>query len=116
MIKPTGLFLDAAAIPWEVVGDGVKRKILGYNDTMMMTIVEFKIGSIGPVHSHHHTQVTYVNQGSFEVEIDGKKQVLRQGDCFLIPSQVFHGVVALEDGVLVDTFTPAREDFLVQKM
>jgi len=46
------------------------------------------------------------------VQVGTWKSTLGTGDCFFIPPDVDHGVVALEEGSLVDVFTPAREDFL----
>jgi quercetin dioxygenase-like cupin family protein len=97
---------------WESVGDGVKRKILSYDSGLMMVHVRFTKGAIGYIHKHPHRQVTFVEQGSFEVQIAREKTVLVKGDSFIVPPDVEHGVVALEDGDLVDIFTPAREDFL----
>jgi quercetin dioxygenase-like cupin family protein len=81
----------------------------------MMTVVEFKKGSIGYVHKHPHRQVTYVVRGSFEVTAGSEKHVLKSGDCFFILPDLEHGVVALEDACLADVFAPAREDFLAPK-
>ena len=64
------------------------------------------------VHNHIHQQIAYVEQGVYEVEIDGRKEILFQGDCFVIPSNVMHGVKCLEAGTLIDTFSPKRDDFL----
>ena len=106
------VFIAAQDIPWETVGEGVRRKIMGYDEKLMMVFVEFRKGSIGYIHRHEHTQVTYVEKGSFEVQIGGNKTVLSAGDCFFAPPNIDHGVVALEDGILVDVFTPMRRDFL----
>jgi quercetin dioxygenase-like cupin family protein len=111
-IIPTDVYVFGKDIPWETVGDGVRRRILGYDDQLMLIYVDFKKGSIGPLHKHPHRQVTYIESGSFEVTIGGQKKVQRGGDCYFIPPNVEHGVVALEDSQLVDVFTPAREDIL----
>lgn len=104
--------VESRDIPWEDLGHGLKRKILVYDEKMMMTCVSFKKGAVGALHNHPHTQVTYIQQGSFEATIGSEKNTLHAGDSFLIPSGVEHGVVALEDGILVDVFTPMREDFV----
>ncbi len=78
----------------------------------MMVRVVFRRGSAGPVHRHPHRQVTYVESGRFEVEIEGKTEVLSAGDSFIVGPETAHGVKALEDGCLIDVFAPAREDFL----
>ena len=97
---------------WETVAQGVTRKILGYDDALMMVVVKFETGAIGALHHHPHRQVSYVATGKFDTEIDGVKRVLKAGDCFFVAPELVHGVVALEPGMLIDVFTPAREDFL----
>lgn len=109
------LFIDSKEILWEEVGVGVRRKIMAYDDNMMLVRVEFETGGIGTVHQHYHLQITHVESGAFEVEIAGEKQVLKAGDAFYIPPNVLHGVVCLEAGVLIDVFNPMREDFIKAK-
>jgi quercetin dioxygenase-like cupin family protein len=105
-------FIEAEAIPWEQVDNGVERKIIGYDEQVMMVCVRFKKDAVGNLHHHIHRQISYVQAGSFEVTIDGNVKVLKQGDCFFVAPGLLHGVVALEDGILVDVFSPARMDFL----
>jgi quercetin dioxygenase-like cupin family protein len=106
------LFIENAEIEWEEVGEGVKRKIMAYDDKLMVVRVEFKKGSIGQVHNHYHSQITHVEKGVFEVQIDGGKKVLKPGDAFYIPPYIDHGCVCIEDGILIDVFSPMREDFV----
>lgn len=106
------VFIDSKDIEWEDLGGGLQRQMLGYNPDLMMVKVRFEKGAIGQPHAHHHRQVTYVEQGAFEVHINGKKQVLRAGDSFFVPAEAVHGCVALEPGVLLDVFTPFRDEFL----
>lgn len=112
MKEHSDIFVNGSKIPWEDLGGGVRRKMMGYDRNLMMTYVDFRKGAVGALHKHHHTQVTYIEKGSFEVQIGKEKQVLRSGDCYFIPSNIEHGVVALEDSTLVDIFTPMREDFV----
>jgi len=95
-----------------IVGEGVERKIIARGGKMMSVEVSFKKGSIGALHSHPHEQVSYIIKGSFEFELDGKKEVIKAGDSYYIEPDVMHGVVALEDSIILDLFTPQREDFL----
>jgi len=104
-----------ASLVWEPADEGIKRKIMGYQPHLMLVKVHFETGAIGYKHQHPHEQVTYVLSGKFEVEIDGKKEVLEAGDAFVIPSNVEHCAVCLEEGIMIDTFSPLREDFLNQK-
>lgn len=106
------VFIENKSIPWETVGTGVKRKIMAWDEKLMLVKVEFEKGGIGTVHQHYHSQITHVESGIFEVEIAGDKKVLTTGDAYYIPSNVWHGCVCLESGVLIDVFSPMREDFI----
>ena len=105
-------FIVASNIDWEKTDDGVERKILAYDNFLMMVSVAFKKGAVGILHSHKHRQISYVESGRFEVTINGNKKILEKGDSFLVAPDLPHGVVALEEGILIDVFTPARKDFL----
>lgn len=91
---------------------GVERKILASGGSLMSVEVKFQKGAVGAVHSHPHEQVSYVIKGSFEFEMDGRKKVIRSGDTYYVGPGITHGVVALEDAIILDIFTPLREDFL----
>jgi quercetin dioxygenase-like cupin family protein len=106
------VFIQNSDIQWETVGEGVRRKIMAYDDSLMLVRVEFEKESIGTLHQHYHSQITHVESGVFEVSIDGKKEILRGGDAFYIPPHLIHGCVCLEAGVLIDAFSPMREDFV----
>lgn len=91
---------------------GVVRRVLAYCDEMMCVENRFQKGAVGKLHSHPHTQITYVAEGSFEFTIGEEKHVVKKGDTLLKQHGIQHGCVCLEEGVLVDVFTPMREDFL----
>jgi quercetin dioxygenase-like cupin family protein len=106
------LFIHSSRTTTESAAEGITRQILGYDDHLMLVRVVFTCGAVGVLHHHPHRQVSYIESGSFEVEIDGVRQILKQGDSYFIPPNVAHGAVALEDGALIDVFAPARQDFL----
>ena len=108
----TKAFINADHIEWETVDNGIERKILGYDDEVMMVYIRFEKGAVGSLHHHVHRQVSFVASGRFEATIDGHKTILKQGDCFFVAPDLVHGVVALESGTLVDVFVPARKDFI----
>jgi len=97
---------------WEIVGEGVRRQVLGYGPDLMLVRVDFDKGAVGSLHQHPHRQVTYVAAGAFDASVDGNTRRLVAGDCFYVAADLIHGVVAVENGTLIDVFTPAREDFL----
>ncbi|HEY1062235.1 MAG TPA: cupin domain-containing protein [Daejeonella sp.] len=105
-------FIEDEKIEWEQIDEGVQRKIMAHDPSLMIVKIKFEKGGVGPLHKHPHVQITHVQSGKFEVSIDGKKQVLKGGDAFLVTSNLIHGVLCLEAGILIDTFSPMREDFL----
>ncbi len=109
------VFVENQDVEWEQVAEGIKRKIMAWDDKIMLVLVAFETGGIGTLHHHYHSQVSFVESGVFEVEIDGKKKNLATGDVFYIPPHVVHGAVCLEAGTLIDVFSPMREDFLEKK-
>ena len=96
----------------EILGGGISRKILARGGDLMMVEVYLEKGGVGAVHTHPHEQISYIHKGSFEFELDGKKEIVRTSDTVYVPPDVPHGVVALEESVIVDIFSPQREDFL----
>lgn len=101
-----------AEVPGVKPAPGVERRTLAYCDQMMCVENRFEVGAVGAVHSHPHTQITYVAEGVFEFTIDGETKTVRKGDTMLKQDGVEHGCVCVEAGVLVDFFTPMREDFV----
>lgn len=99
-------------LAWQELGDGIRRKIMAHNDQLMLVKVSFEKGAIGTLHQHPHLQMSYVAEGSFEVTVGDSKKILSKGDVFFALSNVVHGVVCTEEGLLIDVFNPAREDFL----
>lgn len=93
-------------------GQGVTRRVLAYTDALMCVENRFEAGAEGPLHSHPHTQITYVLSGVFSFTIEGETHTARAGDTLLKTNGVEHGCLCLETGVLLDIFTPMREDFL----
>ncbi|GAA4712574.1 cupin domain-containing protein [Brevibacillus fulvus] len=107
------MFVQAEQANITSAGQGAQRKMLGAGGSLMMVEVTFEKGAVGEVHSHPHEQVSYIVQGSFRFQLGDEEQVVKKGDSVYIPSGVRHGVVALEEeSVILDVFTPQREDFL----
>lgn len=96
------------------LGGGVTRRVLSYDDNIMSVEVSFETGAVGAVHTHPHTQCSYVLSGKFSYSVEGESVELNPGDSIVVPSGLPHGTVCLEKGVLLDVFTPMREDFLAK--
>jgi len=111
-LKPTKEYWIDTETEWEDVGGGINRQVMGYDDKIMLVKAKFETGAIGQLHKHYHSQVTYVDSGEFEMSIGDEKRMLKAGDSFYIPPHVMHGCVCKSPGMLIDVFSPAREDFL----
>ena len=93
-------------------GAGVTRRVLAYTDGLMCVENTFEKGAVGALHSHPHTQITYVVSGAFAFTVDGVTKTVRKGDTILKEDGVLHGCTCTEAGILLDIFTPMREDFV----
>ena len=78
------------------IGGGITRRILAHNGNMMIV----------------DEQVSYILSGSFQYTMEEEVYELKRGDTYYVPPGVLHGATALEDAVILDIFTPQREDFL----
>lgn len=95
------------------LGAGVSRRVLAHGGTMLCAEVHFEKGAVGAPHTHLHEQIGYVAKGSFlYTEGDAAPVTLHVGDTYYVAPNVVHGVVALEESIVVDVFTPQRADFL----
>ncbi len=97
---------------WENLGGGVSRQFLGWDNQIMMVKVKFEKGAEGAPHQHFHTQATFCHKGKFEFVINGVKSLVEAGEGVYIEPNLLHSAVCLEEGVLIDVFSPVRQDFL----
>lgn len=112
MIQFNKTLVSDDELPWEVVEPKIKRKIMSYSEDLMLVKVAFEKGGIGTTHKHPHLQISYVASGIFEITVGNENKTLKEGDVYFIPSDVLHGAVCIEDGLLIDVFNPMREDFV----
>ena len=105
-------FSHAAHGDVEQLEPGIRRQLLGYGPDLMLCRIWFDEGAVGQIHSHPHSQSSYVESGRFRVTIDGEQRELAAGDAFYVAPHLDHGALCLETGVLIDAFSPARADFL----
>lgn len=112
MQKESANFQFEDEIAWQYPDKGVSRQIMAYNDDIMMVKVKFETGAIGTPHTHPHSQATYIVSGIFEFTTDGETKTVKAGDGVYIKPSVLHGCKCIEAGLLIDTFSPIRADFL----
>ena len=100
---------DAEAV---AAAEGIVRRVLSYDDGVMCVENVFETGAVGALHSHPHTQLTYIVSGRFRFTVGDETIEVGAGDTLLKKNGVVHGCTALEGGVMLDFFTPMRKDFV----
>ena len=91
---------------------GLQRRVLAYNEKLFLAEHEMKKGWVGKVHRHTHDQIVYVVRGHLRVSCQGRTFELQTGDTFVVRGGIEHGASALEESLVIDVFTPWREDYL----
>ena len=108
------LLADAAREPHFTTPEGAERRILSYGGGMMLVQFTFDAGVTAPIHSHPHEQVGYVVSGELDLLMEGQEMTrLTAGCSYYVAPNVRHGIITRAPTVLIDCFTPIREDFLV---
>jgi quercetin dioxygenase-like cupin family protein len=104
--------MPVTSFPAIELDNGSTRQVLSDSPELMMVSFRFPQGAAGAPHSHPHVQATYVAAGRFRFTVAGEDFEVGPGDSFVIPPNAVHGCVCLQEGQLVDCFTPRRDDFL----
>jgi len=105
--KPYFLNLKARAVK-EIV-PGVRTRTF-WQDRMLISLVDLDPNAVAPVHTHMEEQVGFIAKGTVEMEIDGAKRVMKEGELYHVPADVPHGARAGPKGcTILDVFSPVRE-------
>ncbi|HSL23659.1 MAG TPA: cupin domain-containing protein [Vicinamibacterales bacterium] len=104
---------DWSAIASERIAEGVERQMV-WGDRLMVCRLRFDPHVVTAVHSHPHEQITLVERGRVQFFVAGEPRLASAGDVLHFPANIPHGATMLDDEVvLIDIFSPVREDFLV---
>jgi quercetin dioxygenase-like cupin family protein len=106
-------FTDASQEPLFVTPDGAQRRVLSYGGNLMLVQFTFDAGVSSWLHSHPHEQIGYVVSGEIDVFIEGHEPTcLAAGGSYYVSPDVKHNITTHTPTVLIDCFTPVRDDFL----
>jgi quercetin dioxygenase-like cupin family protein len=105
-------FVPGDAVKATTPEAGLERRVGAYNDKIFLAEHRMENGWVGAAHSHPHDQVVYVVSGHLRVVTGDKTFEIRQGDSFVVRGGVLHQASALAPSVVIDVFTPCREDYL----
>jgi len=91
---------------------GVSFDVLAVGQKSMVTRMNYKVGDKVAPHSHPNEQSGYVISGRYRIKYQDINEILSSGDSYSVPENVEHSWEVLEDGEVVDTFIPPRQDYL----
>ena len=101
-----------ATVPIEMLEEGIERQLV-VGDHLMLCRLRFAPNVVTAAHDHPHEQITLVERGRVRFTIGSEERIAQAGDVLHFPSGCWHGATMLdEEVVLIDIFTPVREDFL----
>ena len=103
-------FFTLSEVPEREVIPGYRARFV-HGENMTEAHWRIEAGAEMPLHSHPHEQITFLIQGEFEFNLDGEKKVIGPGWGVIIPPNVPHSGIALEECVILDAFYPVREDY-----
>src|SRR3954452_8046327 len=98
--------------PWVQIAPGIKRQTIASGATMYQMRAELDAGSRLPEHQHPQEQIAHLLSGRIRFFVNGEPREIGAGESLYLASNVPHGAEALESGVVIDTFSPPREDYL----
>ncbi|WP_299686854.1 cupin domain-containing protein [uncultured Vibrio sp.] len=106
------MFVYNKDVVLEEFDNGPSRKVMAYSDNIMTVEVHFDTGTVAAMHQHPHEQLTYVVSGKFEFTVGDVTKIVTAGDTIYKEPNIMHGATCLEKGILIDNFTPMRQDFV----
>jgi quercetin dioxygenase-like cupin family protein len=104
--------LNWSTIPIERPAEGIERQmVVGQN--LMICRFKFIPYLETPQHRHPHEQMSIVVSGRVRFFVEGEERICSPGDILQFPANCLHGATMMDEAVvLIDVFTPLREDFL----
>ncbi len=103
--------IDWDQVPTESLNPLLDRQLV-VGEHLMVARVLLRKGCIVPLHSHFNEQITHIQSGALQFTLNGKQITVRPGEWLVIPPDMPHTAVALEDTVDIDIFTPPRQDWV----
>ena len=100
--------------PWIDIVPGIRRRTIANGATMYQMVARLDAGSRMPEHKHPHEQIVHILEGRMKLIVSGVPHELKKGESFYLAGNVPHGVEAIDDTMVLDTFSPPRDDYLAR--
>ena len=98
--------------PWIDIVPGIRRRTIANGTTMYQMVARLDAGSRMPEHKHPHEQIVHILEGRMKLIVSGVPHELKKGESFYLAGNVQHGVETIEETMVLDTFSPPRDDYL----
>ena len=98
--------------PWIDIAPGIRRRTITAGSMMYQMIAQLDAGSRMPEHRHPQEQIVHILEGRMKLIVAGVPHELKGGESFYLASDVPHGVETIVDTMILDTFSPPRDDYL----
>ena len=92
--------------------EGIAIKTLLVGDKMLFAEFHMEKGSRLPIHSHPQEQAGRLLQGKIILSIGDERSELMPGDCWIVPGHREHSAEVVEESIVIEVFSPVREDYL----
>lgn len=90
----------------------VSFEVLSIGKKTMVTKMNYKLGDQVPFHSHPNEQSGYIISGKYKIIFQNSREILNVGDSYSIPENILHSWEVIEEGEVLDVFSPIRKDYL----
>jgi quercetin dioxygenase-like cupin family protein len=98
--------------PWIEIAPGIRRRTITYGMSMYQMVAKLDAGSRMPEHKHSQEQIVHILEGRMNLIVAGVPHELKGGESFYLASNVPHAVETIVDTMVLDTFSPPRDDYL----
>lgn len=109
------MFVQHSESGYRNVIDKVFLKTLAYGKRSLMSEFRLQQGAKLPRHSHPHEQTGYLVKGRIKLTIDRETFEVEAGDSWCIRGGIEHQAESLEESLVIEVFSPVREDYLPEK-
>lgn len=106
------MFYKKSKSGYREIVEGIMMKPLVYGEKTLLIETNLSKGYAHELHNHPHEQTGYLVSGRLRMTIDNEVFEVEPGDSWCIPGNVMHKTEIIEDAVVVEVFSPVREEYL----
>ena len=106
------MFKKADTTSYKELTQGVHLTKYVHGEQTMLGRFRLEHAAVIPTHQHPHEQTGYMVSGHMQFEIAGERYDTLPGDMWNIPANVPHSATVFEESIVIEVFSPPREDYL----